>query len=243
MEVILLERIEKLGQMGDVVKVKDGFARNFLLPRKKALRANEKNLAQFETRRVDLEATNLTARTEAEAVGEKMDGLYCTLTRQASEGGQLFGSVTARDIAESSTEGGFAINRGQVVLDRVIKNLGVHAIRVQLHPEISVTVNVNVARSEEEAEVQRAAAERGDTDAVDAAAVLAAAADAEDVHVEEFFEEEALADAEAEIVDAGAEEEVAEEAAPDAEATDVAQDDAGDNTDASDDQAESEETS
>jgi len=239
MEVILLERIEKLGQMGDVVKVKDGFARNFLLPRKKALRANEKNLAQFETRRVDLEATNLTARTEAESVGEKMDGLYCNLTRQASEGGQLYGSVTARDVAEAATEGGFAINRGQVVLDRVIKNLGVHAIRVQLHPEIAVTVNINVARSEEEAEVQKAAAERGDTDAVDAAAVLAAAesdAEADDVHVEEFFEEEALADAEAEIVEAGAEEEeVAEEAAPEAET-------AGDDADASDDQAESEET-
>ena len=208
MEVILLERVEKLGQMGDVVKVKDGYARNFLLPRKKALRANANNLAKFESQKVDLEARNLTARTEAEGVAAKMDGIYCTLLRQASEGGQLFGSVTARDIAESATEGGFAVNKNQVVLGHPIKTLGVHEVKVNLHPEISVTVMVNAARSDAEAEQQQAASERGE----DVTAEGAAAA-TEEVHVEEFFEEEALAEAEAEIEEASAEEQAEEEVA------------------------------
>lgn len=215
MEVILLERIERLGQMGDVVKVKDGFARNFLLPRKKALRANEANLAQFEHRRVDLEAHNLKERDEAQAVADKMDNVSCTLIRQASEGGQLYGSVTARDIAEAVTAAGYTLERGQVMLDRVIKVLGMHAIRAQLHPEVSVAVNINVARSEEDAEAQTAAAERGETVAAEAtAAAEAAQAAAEDVHVEEFFEEEALEDAEAELSQADAETTEADDAAP-----------------------------
>ncbi len=212
MEVILLERVEKLGQMGDVVKVKDGYARNFLLPRKKALRANADNLAMFESQKVDLEARNLTARTEAEGVAAKMDGIYCTLLRQASEGGQLFGSVTARDIAESATEGGFAVNKNQVVLGHPIKTLGVHDVKITLHPEVSVTVKVNAARSEAEAEQQQAASERGEE--VTAEGVEAAT---EEVHVEEFFEEEALAEAEAEIEEATAEEQAEEEAAAEAE--------------------------
>ncbi len=200
MEVILLERIEKLGQMGDTVKVKDGFARNYLLPRKKALRANEANRAQFETKRIDLEATNLHARDEAQSVADKMDDVSCILIRQASEGGQLYGSVASRDIAEAVTKAGYSIDRSQVVLDRVIKVLGVHTIRVQLHPEVSVNVNVNVARSAEEAETQLANAVRDDGSAAASAAKVEA--DAEDLHVEEFFEEDALEGAESDISEA-----------------------------------------
>jgi len=213
MEVILLERIEKLGQMGDTVKVKDGFARNYLLPRKKALRATDANRAQFETKRIDLEATNLHARDEAQSVADKMDNVSCTLIRQASEGGQLYGSVAARDIAEAVTEAGYGIDRSQVVLDRVIKILGVHAIRIQLHPEVSVSVDVNVARSAEEAETQLADTARGNGAA---AAGAAPEADAEELHVEEFFEEDALEGAESDIteaISADAEAEAAEAAA------------------------------
>ena len=154
MQVILLERIEKLGQMGDVVDVKSGYARNFLLPQKKALRATDSNKARFETQRTQLEAVNLERRTEAEAVGAKLDGLHLTLVRQAGDSGQLYGSVSSRDIAESITTAGFTVSRTQVVLDRPIKAIGLHPIRVALHPEVAVTVTANVARSEEEAEIQ-----------------------------------------------------------------------------------------
>jgi len=154
MEVVLLQRIEKLGQMGDVVKVKPGFARNYLLPQKKALRATKENLARFEQQRAQLEAANLERRAEAEKVASKMDGLTVVVVRQAGETGQLYGSVSARDIAEAITQAGFTIVRNQVLMDRPIKMLGLHPVRIALHPEVIVTVTVNVAKSEEEAEVQ-----------------------------------------------------------------------------------------
>jgi len=153
-QVILLERVEKLGQMGQVVDVRPGYARNFLLPQKKALRATKENLAYFETQRAQLEAQNLTRRSEAEQIGQKLDGLSVVIIRQAGESGQLYGSVTARDIAQAATEAGFSIGRGQVVLERAIKSLGLHKTRVVLHPEVSVTLTANVAQSPEEAEMQ-----------------------------------------------------------------------------------------
>jgi large subunit ribosomal protein L9 len=153
-EVILLERVEKLGQMGQVVKVRPGYARNFLLPQKKALRATKGNLAQFETQRVQLEATNLQRKAEAEQVSKSMNGAAVVIIRQAGESGQLYGSVSARDIAEAAGAAGFTIERRQVVLDIPIKTLGIHAIRVALHPEVSVTISVNVAQSADEAAMQ-----------------------------------------------------------------------------------------
>lgn len=154
MEVILLERVEKLGQMGEVVKVKDGYARNFLLPRKKALRATEANKKVFETQRAQLEAQNLAKKGEAEKVAAKMVGLSVALLRQAGDSGQLYGSVSARDIAEAVTAAGFTLSRNQVALTDPIKAVGVYAVKVSLHPEVSVEVKVNVARSEAEAEKQ-----------------------------------------------------------------------------------------
>jgi len=153
-ELILLERVEKLGQMGQVVKVKPGYARNFLLPQKKALRATKENLAYFETQRAQLEASNLQRKAEATEISAKMEGLSVVLVRQAGESGQLYGSVSARDIAEAVTEAGFTIERRQVVLDRPIKTLGLHPVRIVLHPEVAVTVTANVAQSAEEAEMQ-----------------------------------------------------------------------------------------
>ena len=154
MEVILLERIEKLGQMGDVVKVKPGYARNYLLPQNKALRANKANVAYFETRRTQLEAENLERRDEAEAVAKKLEGLSVTLIRQAGDSGQLYGSVTARDLADSIAEAGVKIDRKQVALDKVIKVLGLHTVKLRLHPEVMVDVTANVARSQAEADTQ-----------------------------------------------------------------------------------------
>ncbi|MCA3595113.1 MAG: 50S ribosomal protein L9 [Methylobacterium sp.] len=154
MEVILLERVAKLGQMGDVVKVKDGYARNFLLPRNKALRATEANKSKFAAERAQLEANNLARRKDAQAVGGKLDGQSFTLIRQAGESGVLYGSVSARDIADAVTAGGFTLNRGQVALDTPIKTLGLHQVSIVLHPEVSVGVTINVARSPEEAERQ-----------------------------------------------------------------------------------------
>jgi len=153
-ELILLERVEKLGQMGQLVKVKPGFARNFLLPQKKALRATKENLAYFETQRAQLEANNLQRKSEATEIGGKIEGLRVVIVRQAGESGQLYGSVSARDIAEAVTEAGFTVERHQVVLDRPIKSLGLHPVRVVLHPEVFVTVTANVAQSAEEAEMQ-----------------------------------------------------------------------------------------
>jgi large subunit ribosomal protein L9 len=157
MEVILLERVQNLGQIGDVVKVKPGYARNFLLPTRKALRATEANRAKFESQRAQIEAMNLEKRSEAEKVKEKVDGLKVVLIRQAGETGQLFGSVNARDLAEAVTAGGFTIERRQVILDRPIKTLGLHPIRIALHPEVIVAVTANVAKSTEEAEAQEKA--------------------------------------------------------------------------------------
>ncbi len=151
MEVVLLQRIGSLGQMGDVVKVRNGYARNYLLPQKKALRASKENLALFETQRAQLEAQNLELKKDADAVAEKLDGQIFTVIRQAGDTGQLYGSVSPRDIAEVSTEGGFTVDRGQVVLERPIKSLGLHATTVQLHPEVVAKIQINVARSEDEA--------------------------------------------------------------------------------------------
>jgi len=154
MEVILLERVEKLGAIGDVVKVKDGFARNYLLPRKKALRANEANRKVFESNRARIEEENANRRSDAEKAAKGVDGKSVKLIRQASNTGQLYGSVSARDIAEALEGVGASVAKSQVVLDRPIKAIGVHAIKIALHPEVSVTVKVNVARSPEEADLQ-----------------------------------------------------------------------------------------
>jgi large subunit ribosomal protein L9 len=158
MEVILLERVEKLGQMGQVVKVKPGYARNYLLPQKKAQRATKANLALFETQRVQLEAMNLERRKDAQQVADKMNDVTVVVIRQAGETGVLYGSVAARDIAEALTEAGYTVSRKQVSIETPIKTLGLSKVRVVLHPEVSVGVTVNVARSTEEAELQ---AQRG----------------------------------------------------------------------------------
>ncbi|GLI23236.1 MULTISPECIES: 50S ribosomal protein L9 [Xanthobacter] len=154
MDVILLERVAKLGQMGEVVKVKDGFARNFLLPNGKALRATKANKDRFETMKIELEARNLERRKDAEAVAEKLAGQAVVMIRQAGESGQLYGSVSTRDIADGFTASGFHLDRGQIVLNHPIKTLGLHVVPVSLHPEVEVTVQVNVARNAEEAERQ-----------------------------------------------------------------------------------------
>lgn len=154
MDVILLERIEKLGAIGDVVQVKNGYARNFLLPNGKALRANEANRKVFEANREKIEAQNAERRAEAEKESESIEGLKFTLIRQASNTGQLYGSVSARDLAEALEKDGHKVAKNQIVLDRPIKNIGVHDVKVSLHPEVSVEIHVNVARSPEEAEMQ-----------------------------------------------------------------------------------------
>jgi large subunit ribosomal protein L9 len=155
-DLILLERVEKLGQMGQIVKVRPGYARNYLLPKKKALRATKENLAYFETQRAQLEANNLARKADATAVAEKLDGLFVVLIRQAGESGQLYGSVSSRDIADAVTEAGFTVDRHQIVLDTPIKTLGLHPVKVMLHPEVAVTVTANVAQSREGAEMQKA---------------------------------------------------------------------------------------
>ena len=154
MQIVLLERIAKLGQMGEVVTVKDGYARNFLLPAGKAMRANKANLAQFEGQRVQLEAQNLDHKTDAEAVKVKMDGHEIVIIRQSGETGQLYGSVNTRDIAGGLTETGFETNKNQVTLETPIKTLGVYSIRITLHPEVESIIKVNVARTVDEAERQ-----------------------------------------------------------------------------------------
>jgi large subunit ribosomal protein L9 len=199
MEVILMERVEKLGQMGDVVSVKPGFARNFLLPQKKALRATKDNLARFERERAQLEAENLKRREEAERVAKDLEGMTITVIRQAGESGQLYGSVNTRDVADAVTAAGVSIDRRQVDMGAVIKALGLHPVRVQLHPEVIVTITANVARSEEEAQAQ-----------VESGRVVTA---------EEMRQAEEAAEAEVEaVVEAVEQEEAAEEAAESAEA-------------------------
>ena len=156
MQVILLERVAKLGQMGEVVNVKPGFARNFLLPQGKAMRASDANVAKFEVQKTQLEAQNLETKREAEAAAATIDGQVFVVIRSASDGGALYGSVAPRDIAEAATEGGFAVDRKQVILIAPIKELGIHDVTVRLHPEVDATVRVNVARSPQEAELQAA---------------------------------------------------------------------------------------
>ncbi|HMK41002.1 MAG TPA: 50S ribosomal protein L9 [Methyloceanibacter sp.] len=200
MQVILLERIGRLGQMGDVVTVKDGFARNFLLPQGKALRATEANRKRFERERAQLEARDLELKTEAAAVSGKLDGQSFIVIRQAGDTGQLYGSVSTRDIAAAITEGGFSIERHQVLLDRPIKALGVHALRIALHAEVVPHVTINVARSTDEAERQA----RGES--VTAKAMSEAEEDAEAAK----RAAEALFEAGAAPAEEGAEEEAAE---------------------------------
>ena len=201
MQVILLERVAKLGQMGDVVRVKDGFARNYLLPKGKALRATKENRARFEGMKVELEARNLEQRSEAEKIAQKLDGQRFAVLRQAAEGGQLYGSVSPRDLAALVAEKGFAVTRAQVALNTPIKSIGLHKVPISLHPEIEATINVTVARNADEAariargEDVTAAREEVEEEAADAAAAAVAA--------EAFFEPEA---AEARRAREGAEE-------------------------------------
>lgn len=227
MDVILLERVEKLGQMGDVVSVKPGFARNFLLPRNKALRATKQNKESFNEQRQQLEAENLTRKGEAEKIGAELDGMRISMIRSAGESGQLYGSVNSRDIAEGVTEGGVSITRNQVVMEHPIKMLGLHDMRIRLHPEVSVTVVVNVARSAEEAERQaklgRAISAQEDDRAEQAAmaeaaeAAAAAAAKSEEM-LEHAPEEDLVESVVAEVTgEAEAEAEAAPESAPPAE--------------------------
>jgi len=186
MEVILLERVAKLGQMGDVVKVRDGFGRNYLLARGKALRATEDNKKRFESQKLELETRNLELKSEADAVAERLNGQSVTILRQSGESGVLYGSVSTRDIAEALTNDGFNVSRGQVTLNAPIKTLGLHTVPVVLHPEVAVTVTVNVARSAEEAHRQAAgenvtAQEKFDLDdlGLEVGAALAEAGDVE----------------------------------------------------------------
>ncbi|MEP3475943.1 MAG: 50S ribosomal protein L9 [Hyphomicrobiales bacterium] len=202
MKVILLERIRKLGQMGETVTVKDGFARNFLLPQGKALRANEKNQAHFDNQRAELEARNLELKGEASKVGEKIAGETFIAIRQAGDTGQLYGSVSSRDIADTICENGIQVDRNQILLNRPIKVLGVHEVLVSLHPEVEVNVNINVARTEEEAERQA----RG-----------------EDVTLEVEEDEEEVLSAE-DVFEEGAEPTEEDDASEDGEAADASAD-------------------
>jgi large subunit ribosomal protein L9 len=185
MQVILLERIGRLGQMGDVVNVKNGYARNFLLPQKKALRATKENLSHFEKNRSQLEARDLELKKDAQAIATKLDGSAFVAIRQAGDTGQLYGSVTTRDIAEVVTAGGFNIDRRQVVMDRPIKTLGIHPLKIALHPEVISQVTLNVARTQDEAERQS----RGE----DVTVVKEEAPTLETFNPDAVFEEEALA--------------------------------------------------
>ena len=187
MEVILLERVAKLGQMGDVVRVKDGFARNFLLPKGKALRATKENRSRFEVMKVELEARNLEQKGEAEKVGQKLDGQSFTVLRQAAEGGQLYGSVSPRDLAVLVVEKGFTVSRAQIALNTPIKTIGLHKVPVSLHPEVEVTINVTVARNADEA--KRLARGEDITVARDEAEEAAAEAA---IAAEAFFEPEVV---------------------------------------------------
>jgi large subunit ribosomal protein L9 len=204
MDIILLERIEKLGQMGQVVKVKAGFARNYLLPQKKALRATKENLAYFETQRQQLETDNLKHRDEAQQVADRLNGLKVVVIRSAGDTGQLYGSVNARDIATSVTDAGFTVQRSQVVIERPIKALGLFDLRVRLHPEVSANITVNVARSQDEAAEQQRLGH----------AIVATDGEVETDEERARTEAEAMFEPEAiERVRAEAEEEAAEEAA------------------------------
>jgi large subunit ribosomal protein L9 len=188
MEVVLLERVAKLGQMGEVVKVRDGFARNFLLPQGKALRKTEANMKRFEAERAQIEARNLDAKKEAEKVAAKLDGQRFVIIRSASDSGALYGSVTTRDIADVATEDGFSLDRRQIQLDHPIKALGLHELSVSLHPEVEVAITVNVARSKEEADIQASGKSVQEVRAEEEAALDAEAA--AEFDVERLFDEE-----------------------------------------------------
>jgi len=206
MDVILLERVEKLGGIGDVVKVKNGFARNYLLPRKKALRANDANRKLFEAQRTQIEADNASRRSDAEAASKGIDGKTVQLIRQASNTGQLYGSVSARDIVEALGSDGAKVTKSQVILDRPIKAIGVHEVKVALHPEVSVTVKVNVARSPEEADLQAQGVDVLQQMFEEEAAPIAA----EELAAADATEEEAAAPAETKAEEAPAAAEEAE---------------------------------
>lgn len=163
MQIILLERVEKLGQMGDEVSVKPGYARNFLLPQNKAVRATEANRRRFESQRAELEARNLERRSDAERVAKDLEGLTVVLIRAASDTGQLYGSVNARDISDAVAEKGITIGRSQVIMERPVKTIGIFDFRIQLHPEVIVTIQINVAQSQEEAEAQAERHARGES--------------------------------------------------------------------------------
>jgi large subunit ribosomal protein L9 len=196
MEVILLERVVKLGQMGEVVRVKDGYARNFLLPKGKALRATKDNRSKFQTMKTQLETRNLELKSEAEKVGAKLDGQSFIVVRQSSETGQLYGSVSPRDIAVILTEGGFSVSRGQISLNTPIKTIGLHKVPVALHPEIDVTITLNVARSADEAE-RIARGENVLAPRDERLVILTGEAAAEEFENPETAEEEASGEAEA----------------------------------------------
>lgn len=211
MEIILLERVARLGQMGDVVKVKDGFARNFLLPQGKALRANETNKKKFEAQRVELEARNLERKKEAEGIAEKLDGKSFIVVRSAAETGQLYGSVSPRDIMQVLDEAGFKVSRTQVDLNHPIKTIGLTNVEIALHPEVVVTITLNIARSTDEAERQA----RGET--LDSAEAIYGEDVNESARPEAFFDPEAELEA--------SDEEELEEAAPAAEEASEAEED------------------
>jgi large subunit ribosomal protein L9 len=215
MEVVLLERVAKLGQMGDVVTVKDGYARNFLLPQGKALRANKGNLQRFENERAQLEARNLERKSEAESVNAKLNGASFVVIRSSGDTGQLYGSVNTRDIAATLAEEGFSVARNQIALAAPIKTLGLHGVIVTLHPEVSSSVTINVARTAEEAERQ-AAGEDVTIEQIDDEDV--------DVNVEEVFEEGVTVDLQA---DAEAEEAV-EDTSEETSEADSTEEDAAD---------------
>ena len=213
MEIILLERIAKLGQMGDVVNVKDGYARNFLLPAGKALRANDANKAKFESQRAELEARNLERKNEADAVNDKLNGTSYVVVRSAGETGQLYGSVSTRDIAASLDEVGFKVARSQVSLQNPIKTIGLHNVEIILHPEVTATVTINVARSEDEAERQAAGEDLTNPNA------QYEADDDSDIDLDEIFENPEDVVEEIDEANAGeAEEETADDTDGEAEA-------------------------
>lgn len=188
MDVILLERVAKLGQMGDVVSVKEGYARNYLLPQNKALRASQSNIDAFESQKAQLKARNLETRKEAEAMAQRLDGQKFVVIRSASDSGSLYGSVSPRDAAEVATEAGFSVDRKQVVVGRPIKELGLHAVTVVLHPEVEATITLNVARSQDEADLQAAGKSIQDLAAEEEAAA--------DFEIAELFEDIGAATAE-----------------------------------------------
>lgn len=211
MQVILLERIENLGQMGDTVSVKPGYARNFLLPQKKALRATKENQSLFESRRAQLETENLEKRSEAEDVAKRLTGVSVVLIRQAGDNGQLYGSVNARDLSQALADEGISVHRNQISLDKAIKLLGLHPVSVRLHPEVTVNITANVARSEAEAESQAAtghmvsADEQREAEEEVIEAVIEAVEEAEQAEAEAEAEAEATAEDAAEDIKAAAE--------------------------------------